>query len=82
MTTIINLTYPLDYAGKVYHTLTLRRMTARDLKRMDMTSGGDIAKAIDLVANLSELPPEAIEALDAIDFQQVNEAVASFLVRT
>lgn len=75
----IQLEYPVEAEGQTIDAITIRRPKARDLKRMEVAKGGEIAKSIDLIANLAELPPSAIEDLDAADFQAVSEVVAGFL---
>ncbi|WP_434361067.1 phage tail assembly protein [Parasalinivibrio latis] len=75
----ITLGYPIEVEGEQITVITLRRPKARDLKHMETAKGGEIAKSIGLIANLAELPPSAIENLDASDFQKVSDVVASFL---
>ncbi|USH01055.1 phage tail assembly protein [Grimontia kaedaensis] len=75
----ITLDYPIDVEGERIDVITLRRPKARDLKHMETAKGGEIAKSIGLIANLAELPPSAIDDLDASDFQTVSDVVAGFL---
>lgn len=79
MSTTIKLTYPVEAEGRTIDEITIRRPKARDLRKMETAKGGEIAKSIDLIANLAELPPSAIEDLDASDFQALSEQVAGFL---
>ncbi|MBU2713636.1 phage tail assembly protein [Zooshikella harenae] len=75
----ITLNYPVTTEGVEVDTIYLRRPRAKDLKKMEDSKGGDITKSIELIADLAELVPSAIEDLDAGDFQKVNEVVAGFL---
>lgn len=79
MSKSIKLNYPVQAEGRSIEEITLRRPKARDLRKMETAKGGDIAKSIDLIANLAELPPSAIEDLDASDFQSLSDKVAGFL---
>ncbi len=79
MSETVALQYPLEVEGQTVSHITLRRPKARDLKHMETAKGGEIAKSIGLIANLAELPPAAIDDLDASDFQALSELVASFL---
>lgn len=75
----IKLTYPIQLEGNTVDAITIRRPQARDLKMMEKSKGGDITKSIELIASLADIPPTAVDDLDASDFQKVNEAVADFL---
>ena len=79
MSKSIKLKYPVQAEGRRIEEITIRRPKARDLRKMETAKGGDIAKSIDLIANLAELPPSAIEDLDASDFQSLSNKVAGFL---
>ena len=79
MSETIKLNYPIESEGNTVTEITLRRPKARDLKKMERGSGGDIAKSIEFIADLAELPPSAIEELDGEDFQSLSEVVARFL---
>ncbi|ASX25862.1 phage tail assembly protein [Candidatus Williamhamiltonella defendens] len=79
MSNTITLQFPIESEGRTLEEITLRRPKARDLKKMETGKGGEIAKSIDLIANLAEIPSSAVEDLDAADFQAVSEVVAGFL---
>ncbi len=79
MSNAIKLQFPIESEGQTIETITLRRPKARDLKKMENGKGGEIAKSIDLIANLAEIPPSAVEDLDAADFQAISGVVAGFL---
>lgn len=79
MSNTITLQFPIESEGQTLEEIPLRRPKARDLKKMETGKGGEIAKSIDLIANLAEIPSSAVEELDAADFQAVSEVVAGFL---
>lgn len=72
----ITLKYPLD-SGLA--TLTLRRPKVRDMIASDKAKGTDADKEIALFANLAEISPEEIAALDMADYKQLQEAYKAFL---
>jgi hypothetical protein len=73
---IITLKYPLD-SGLA--TLTLRRPKVRDMIASDKAKGTDADKEIALFANLAEISPDEIAALDMADYKQLQEAYKAFL---
>ncbi|MDE1465600.1 phage tail assembly protein [Spartinivicinus poritis] len=75
----VKLDYPIQCEGVTVDSITLRRPKARDLKTMETTKGGDISKSITLIAHLAEITPQAVEDLDAADFQKASEVIAGFL---
>ena len=78
----VKLNYPIMCEGIEVDTIHLRRPKARDLKKMEKTKGGEVSQSIDLIADLAEMPPSAIEDLDAADFQKIGEVVSGFLGRS
>jgi hypothetical protein len=72
----ITLKYPLD-SGLA--TLTLRRPKVRDMIASDKAKGTDADKEIALFANLAEISPDEIAALDMADYKQLQEAYKAFL---
>ena len=75
----IKLNYPIDFEGGKLSEITLRRPKVGDINRATSKAKGDIATAIELAAILSDLPPSAIEELDAADFKRVEQVVSGFL---
>lgn len=78
MSDTIQLNYPVTINGVETDQLTIRRPKVRDIKLMDKHKG-DISKSIGLLSALCEVPPEAIEELDAEDFAKVSARVAGFM---
>ena len=59
--------------------LTLRRPKVRDMLAADKASGSDAEKEVRVFANLCEVAPAVIEALDMADYQALQERYAGFL---
>ena len=78
MSTTINLKYPVKDGNEEISTITLRRATVRDILVMNSIEG-NIAKTVAMVAQLSDLPRDVVETMDASDFAEVSEKVADFL---
>ena len=62
---------PLEYDGKVYDAITVRRMTAQEVADWQ----GSDERTLPMV----EAPLAVIDALDADDALKVNEAINDFL---
>lgn len=75
---VIPLEYPIEYDGKVYESLTLRRLRGKDFKRLARMEGDE---EIALASLLTGAPKEVIEALDGEDFIELQGAVENFLPR-
>lgn len=71
----IALKYPLKSAS----TLTMRRVKVRDSLAARKVKGGDAEQEIALFANLCEVTPAQIEALDMVDYKQLQDAYSGFL---
>jgi len=78
MSQVIELTYPILDAEEEIKSLNLRRPTVRDILVMDAVVG-NIQKSVRMIAQLSDLPVEVIETMDAHDFAKVSEVVSDFL---
>lgn len=59
--------------------LFLRRPKVRDMLAGDKAGGTDAEKEIRTFANLCEVSPETIEALDMADYKRLQETDAAFL---
>ena len=79
--TVIDLQTPLRVGGMEMRQLNLRRPKVRDLERMDKAAG-DMAKALTLIADLSEIAPDDLREMDAADFIAVSTALSDFLAST
>jgi hypothetical protein len=77
--TTIKLDYPVTLAGATINEITLRRPTVKDMRVARITGGKDDAsQEINLIANLAQITPDAVESMDMADFKKVQEALAGF----
>lgn len=74
---VVPLEYPVEYDGKIWESLTVRRVSGRDFQ--NMAEAGD--DAVFLTAMLTGAPREVIEAMDGEDFIEVQGVVKAFLPR-
>jgi hypothetical protein len=77
-TETIELTYSVEIDGVSVDSLTMRRPTVRDQMVIDKAKGTDTEKAVKFFANLCEVSPSTIEALDTVDFTKLSEVLADF----
>ena len=79
MTATIKLEYPITADGRTLDELTLRRPKVRDMLAADKGAGGEAEREIRMFANLAEVEPAIIEALDLADYAGLQEAYKGFL---
>ncbi len=79
MTQTIKLDYPIAAEGRTIDEITLRRPKVRDMLAADGLAGSEAEKEIRMFANLAEMTPATIEALDLADYQALQEAYKGFL---
>ena len=77
-TETIDLTYEVEIDGVSVDSLTMRRPTVRDQMIVDKMKGTDTEKAVKFFANLCEVSPSTIEALDTVDFTRLSEVLQDF----
>ncbi|KAB0269073.1 phage tail assembly protein [Microvirga brassicacearum] len=72
----VPLTYPVEYEGKVWHDITLTRMTASQVRdfMQDVVEHGENAHL-----PIFDAPKEVIDALDADDMAAVDRLLLDFL---
>ena len=75
----IQLQYPIEYEGKPFETISLRRPTGLDLRGIDVMNDMNTDKMAKLMVNLSELPMGLIDQLDASDFIAITKEITDFL---
>jgi len=73
---VITLKFPNNPAAD---KLTMRRPKVRDMLAAEKAKGNDAEKEILLFANLCEVAPADIEALDMADYQQLQKVYKDFL---
>jgi hypothetical protein len=77
--TKIKLDFPVTFSGATINEITLRRPTVKDMRVARITGGkDDAAQEINLIANLAQITPDAVESLDMADFVKVQKALAGF----
>jgi hypothetical protein len=76
MSETIDLKYPLENG---MNRLTIRRPKVRDQLAAEKAKGSDSEKEIALLANLCEVAPSDIEAMDLVDYKALTEKYRSFL---
>lgn len=79
MSSIITLTYPITFDGLPIQQIALRRPTVGDHLTVQKMTASDAEKEIRLMANLSELPPEALYQLDMKDYAALQQVLSGFL---
>lgn len=75
----VTLEWPIEYDGKVYDSVTVRRMTTSEVAEFIDQVRAD-AKSASLP--MFDVPKEVVDALDADDAEAVNKAVNDFLPRS
>jgi hypothetical protein len=82
----IPLEYPVEFGGATYSELTLGRLDAGALAKIEaemrlqgLDDGDKIRSSIILISASARIPDDVVRLLDATDFNAANEAVADFL---
>jgi len=75
---LITLNFPVEVAGRLIDQVSLSRPTVKHLMSFDKAEG-DMAKMVSLVADLADLMPAEINAIDASDFMRLSTVVEGFL---
>ena len=72
---VVPLEYPVEFAGKTYDSITVRRMTGNEVAEF-------VANSADVkTLPMFDCPKEVIDALDADDSETLMTAVLDFLPR-
>jgi len=75
----IKLNFPIEHDGLPIQEIALRRPTVGDHLAAQKAAGTDAEREIRLIANLAELPTDAILKLDMKDYAQLQKALGGFL---
>jgi hypothetical protein len=75
----INLKYPFTAGGKKIEKLTLRRPVVKDLRTMGRYGDSEEEKEIGLMASLSGLIPEDMDAMDVADYKALQDSFRGML---
>lgn len=78
---MITLTTPVDFNGKTYATLTLRKAKVKDMEAAEMArkESGEFSSMVVLVAALAGVPVSVVREMDAEDLEKVSEELPGFL---
>lgn len=77
----IKLETPIRIDGIEVGEISLRRPKVRDLLISDRKNISESEREINLIANLAEIPAEAIQDLDLCDYLKIQEWLKGFLVQ-
>lgn len=77
----IKLEIPIRIDGIEVGEISLRRPKVRDLLISDRKNISESEREINLIANLAEIPAEAIQDLDLCDYLKIQEWLKDFLVQ-
>ena len=78
----VKIACPLKIGDKIVTEVTIRRPKVRDLRAMEkMREPGstELDQSIAMTATLCDLPPEAMDEMDAADFASISEVLGGFL---
>jgi hypothetical protein len=76
----IKLNEPIKIDGVSISELTLRRPKVRDRLAVERLGTNDAEKEVALIANLADIPKDAVEDLDLADYAKIQEALQGFLL--
>lgn len=75
---VVPLEWPIEYDGKTYSEITVRRMTTAEVVALVDQMRDDVGAA---TLPMFDVPREVIDYLDPDDADEVNKAVNDFLPR-
>ena len=78
----VKLVRPFKVEERMITEVTIRRPKVRDLRAMEkMREPGstELDQSIAMTATLCDLPPEAMDEMDAADFAAISEVLGGFL---
>jgi hypothetical protein len=75
----IELSEPIKVDEVAVHELSLRRPKVRDLLIASKKDVSESEREVNLIANLAEVPMEAIKDLDMRDYLKIQEVLKDFL---
>lgn len=76
----IKLIEPIKIDGASISELHLRRPKVRDRLAVERLGTNDAEKEVALIANLADIPKDAVEELDLADYAKIQEALQGFLL--
>jgi hypothetical protein len=75
----IKLSEGIKIDGVLIHELSLRRPKVRDRLIIERSGGSDAEKEVNFIANLAEIPAEAVQEIDLRDYAKIQDVLRSFL---
>lgn len=78
----VRLVRPIRVEEHMITEVTIRRPKVRDLRAMEKMrepGGTELDQGIAVAAALCDLPPEAMDEMDAADFASISEVLGGFL---
>lgn len=76
----IKLNEPIKIDGLSISELNLRRPKVRDRLAVERLGTNDAEKEVALIANLADIPKDAVEELDLADYAKIQETLQGFLL--
>ena len=78
----VKLVRPFKVEERLITEVTIRRPKVRDLRAMEKAREPgftELDQSIAMTATLCDLPPEAMDEMDAADFASISEVLGGFL---
>ncbi|MDR3187304.1 MAG: phage tail assembly protein [Holosporaceae bacterium] len=75
----IKLNEAIKIDGVAVYELSLRRPKVRDLLIASKKDASESEREVNLIANLAEIPAEAVKDLDMRDYLKIQEILRDFL---
>ena len=75
---VINLSSPIEFAGKRYDTITVRPIKAKDLRRCQAKPEDSLKFALEMTGYLTGEVDQVIDELEGEDLGAVLAAVTAF----
>lgn len=80
-TNSVTLAVPVEWQGQTIAEVTIRRPKVKDLRAIEAASrdqSSQLDQGAAMLAQLTGLPIEAVDELDAQDFTAISEVIAGF----
>jgi hypothetical protein len=75
----VKLNEGIKVDGVLIYELSLRRPKVRDLLIVNKKDVSETEREVNLIANLAEIPTEAIKDMDMCDYLKIQEVLKDFL---
>lgn len=74
----VRLNYPIEFNGQAISVVRMRRCKVKDRRAAAKQWKTPEEQEIGLIANLCDLPPGAIDELDSVDYNKIQEHLRDF----